>query len=68
MLTKKGEQWYADWIVMTDVCMDLPGSFRESKDEVLLRLDNLLRQQGRSVCIYYNMHLKSFPAALLRSI
>ncbi|TGZ50512.1 Uncharacterized protein DBV15_05247 [Temnothorax longispinosus] len=45
MPTKKGEQWYADWIVAADVCTDLPGSLQESKDEVLLRLDNLLRQQ-----------------------
>jgi len=46
MPTKKGEQWYADWIVAADVYMDLAGSPRDSKDEVLHRLDELLRQQG----------------------
>ncbi|EZA46826.1 hypothetical protein X777_01120 [Ooceraea biroi] len=46
MLTKKDERWYADWIVAADVYTDLPGSPRESKDEVLQRLDELLRQQG----------------------
>lgn len=46
MPIKKGEQWYTDWIVATDVYMELPGSLLESKDEVLLRLDNLLSQQG----------------------
>ncbi|XP_025269415.1 pleckstrin homology domain-containing family G member 5 isoform X3 [Camponotus floridanus] len=45
MPTNKGEQWYADWIVAADVCMDLPGSFQENKNEVLLRLDKLLLQQ-----------------------
>lgn len=53
MPTKKGEQWYADWIVAADVYTgSLPGSFQESKDEVLLRLDNLLHQQGASTCLY----------------
>ncbi|XP_072757846.1 pleckstrin homology domain-containing family G member 5 isoform X5 [Anoplolepis gracilipes] len=45
MPTKKGEQWYADWIVAADVCMDLPWSFQDNKNEVLLRLDKLLLQQ-----------------------
>ncbi|KYN43980.1 Pleckstrin homology domain-containing family G member 5 [Trachymyrmex septentrionalis] len=44
MPTKKSEQWYVDWIVEAGVCTDLPESL-QSKDEVLLRLDNLLRQQ-----------------------
>lgn len=56
MPTKKGEQWYADWIVAADVCTNLPGSLQESKDEILLRLDNLLRQQGTSIYLPSNLH------------
>lgn len=57
MPTKKGEQWYVDWIV-ADVCMDLPGSFQENKNEVLLRLDKLLLQQGMSPYhLPYNLRL-----------
>lgn len=60
MPTKKGEQWYTDWIVTADVCTDLSGSLQESKDEVLLRLDNLLRQQGTSIYLPCNLCLNSF--------
>jgi len=76
MPTKKGEQWYADWIVAADVYMDLAGSPRDSKDEVLHRLDELLRQQGiltRLVQYVYActcnrvIHLNSFCSTLVRS-
>jgi len=59
MPTKKGEQWYADWIVAAGVCTDLPGSL-QSKDEVLLRLDNLLREQGTSSYLPCNLRLNFF--------
>lgn len=61
MPTNKGEQWYADWIVAADVCMDLPGSFQENKNEVLLRLDKLLLQQGMlTYHLSYNLRLNFF--------
>lgn len=59
MPTKKSERWYADWIVTADVCTDLPGSLQDSKDEVLRRLDNLLRQQGTSIYLPCNLALLS---------
>lgn len=49
MPTKKGERWYADWIAAADLYADLSSGPRESKDEVLDRLDELLRQQGTSI-------------------
>lgn len=66
MPTKKGEQWYADWIVAADVCMDLPGSFQKNKNEVLLRLDKLLLQQGiLTYHLPYNLRLNFFSPHLL---
>lgn len=68
MPTKKGEQWYADWIVAANVCMDLPGSLQESKNEVLLRLDNLLRQQGTSIYLSCNLRLDSLRSTFVWKI
>jgi len=64
MPTKKSEQWYVDWIVEAGVCTDLPESL-QSKDEVLLRLDNLLRQQGASIYLSYNLRFVLFILRLL---
>ncbi|KAG7212046.1 hypothetical protein KM043_012402 [Ampulex compressa] len=46
MPAKKGDEWYTDWVVTTDLWVNLLPSSRGSKQEVLCRLDNLLRHQG----------------------
>ncbi|KYM96381.1 hypothetical protein ALC62_13033 [Cyphomyrmex costatus] len=61
MPTKKGEQWYADWIVAAGVCTYLPGSL-QSKDEVLLRLDNLLRQRDDELAGVHAADKRHFTA------
>ncbi|KYM81894.1 hypothetical protein ALC53_07686 [Atta colombica] len=61
MPTKKNEQWYADWIVEAGVCIDLPESL-QNKDEVLLRLDNLLRQQDDELAGVHAADKRHFTA------
>ncbi|XP_036148214.1 pleckstrin homology domain-containing family G member 5 isoform X2 [Monomorium pharaonis] len=66
MPTKRGEQWYTDWIIAADVCTDLSRSLRENKDEVLLRLDNLLRQQDDELAEMHTADSKRHFAARKR--